>query len=757
MNRVLSIIIFSFLSIAVYGQEHISSPNFKNLLPVPQNIEFTGNTFLWSDDLTVTYSPDAKGYIDNFKHLTGLRFKEETAQKAKTPYIVISTKKIKPPARSKEIQDKGNEAYSLTAGRKSIRITANSGTGLLWGLMTLAQLIEHDSTGTPAVKGVKIVDHPEYRWRGYMLDTGRAPFSPEQIKRVIRICAAFKLNFLIIREGDDELNAIRFKNLPIGSDNPYALTPEDLSDIISYGKKYGLTVFPEIESLGHIEAKRKFYPELVQGGIQQDYWPGFHHTRKANLDINHPGTYKLLYAMYDEIFPLIDAPMVHLGLDEVRLTKEQQAEHMKRLLPIVEEAEKKHNKDFDILVWSDAPPTPEKYKDKVVRCLWRYGHEITEKTEKLNRQGLNELLSPDCKQRVFMAGGSGTNHKPYSKNSYAGAIINLYSWAKLGKGHGNFTGIYAVQWASNTIDIWIPDFLTAADFGWNVPENAPDTDEYLKKLSTRLKAVNDFVEPAPDEIPRPAWDGIYLNGSCWGEDIMTGEKAAPVVNIDPAGGYITNHKQQITLSSSLPDAKIFYSTDGTVPDKNAELYFEPFLINATTTIKAVAYAPGRAPSYLKEALFVDSAMQSPPEVKAYLKAGLNFKYYETDVNKAWKLRFFSPVKSGISETVHIPGVADGTEKFGLIFAGYLRIPADGRYIFYLRSNDGSRLSINNKEVISNDGRHATEEKSVILNLKKGSYPITVKYFQYGGGKELKLLWKGPGFGKQEITEKNYFH
>ena len=758
MNKFVYSLIFFVLPFTLSGQSTEDHTSGSDLLPVPQNMQFSGGEFHWNEKVKVTFSPEAKSSIEIFKDLTGLNFSEEKAEEASSLFIFISTKNSKVPALPKEIKGKGQEAYTLMVDKKSIRITANSPQGLLWGLMTLAQLVEHNSSGNPSVKGVRIVDMPEYAWRGYMLDTGRAPYSADQIKRVMRICAAFKLNFLIIREGDDELNAFRFKNLPIGSDNPYALTLDEVADLIAYGKKYGLTVFPEIESLGHIEAKRKFYPELVEGGIQQDYWPGFHHIRKANFNIDHPGTYKLLYAMYNEIFPILDAHMVHLGLDEVRLTKEQQAEHLKRLLPIVKEMGKKYNKDLDILVWSDAPPTPERYKDKVIRCLWRYGHKITENTSKLNRQGLKELLKPDCKQRVFMAGGSGTNHKPYSKDSYVGAITNLYSWAKLGEGHPNFTGIYAVQWASNTIDGWIPDFLMAADFGWNVPAKEPDTNMYLKKLSTRLKAVPDFVSPRPEEVPRPAWDGIWLNGNNWGEDIITGEKAAPVVTIDPAGGYISDSGQKITINSSLPEAKIYYTTDGTIPDdKTGTLYFEPFSITSTTSIKAVAYVTGRAPSYLKEALFVDSALQTPPVIKADLKPGLEYQYFENDVTKARKLQNFEPVKKDIIKTISFPDFVNDVEKFGLIFVSYLHVPSDGRYTFYIRSNDGSRLLLNNKEVINNDGRHAAEEKSVVLNLKKGYYPLEVKYFQYGGGKELKLYWEGPGFSKQEITETNYFH
>ena len=101
--------------------------------------------------------------------------------------------------------------------------------------------------------------------------------------------------------------------------------------------------------------------------------------------------------------------------------------------------------------------------------------------------------------------------------------------------------------------------------------------------------------------------------------------------------------------------------------------------------------------------------------------------------------------------------AEDKEKFSYIYSGYLSVPVRGVYTFYLNSNDGSRLHINRKEVINNDGRHAAKEKSVKLSLEKGLFPIELKYFQYGGGKALSLFWKGPGFERTEISAKYYFH
>ena len=70
---------------------------------------------------------------------------------------------------------------------------------------------------------------------------------------------------------------------------------------------------------------------------------------------------------------------------------------------------------------------------------------------------------------------------------------------------------------------------------------------------------------------------------------------------------------------------------------------------------------------------------------------------------------------------------------GLIYKGYINIPEDGVYSFFLSSDDGSMLYIDGKEVIDNDGLHAPGEVTGQAALKKGYHPIEVQYFDHGGG------------------------
>lgn len=95
--------------------------------------------------------------------------------------------------------------------------------------------------------------------------------------------------------------------------------------------------------------------------------------------------------------------------------------------------------------------------------------------------------------------------------------------------------------------------------------------------------------------------------------------------------------------------------------------------------------------------------------------------------------------------------------FGFRFSGYIKVPKDGIYTFYLKSNDGSRLYIHGEELIENDANHGAVEEPGNVALKAGLHPIMVKYMQCGGGKALQVSWLGPGFEKQEISAAVLFH
>lgn len=96
-------------------------------------------------------------------------------------------------------------------------------------------------------------------------------------------------------------------------------------------------------------------------------------------------------------------------------------------------------------------------------------------------------------------------------------------------------------------------------------------------------------------------------------------------------------------------------------------------------------------------------------------------------------------------TVGIPGVTRSSKWFGVDYYGEFFITKPGEYKFDLESDDGSRLEIDNQQVIDNDEIHQAQSKTGKINLAAGRHTIHVPYFQ-GSPPNLALILtiKPPG-------------
>jgi hypothetical protein len=89
-------------------------------------------------------------------------------------------------------------------------------------------------------------------------------------------------------------------------------------------------------------------------------------------------------------------------------------------------------------------------------------------------------------------------------------------------------------------------------------------------------------------------------------------------------------------------------------------------------------------------------------------------------------------------------------QFAFEFQGFIDVPATGVYRFYIRSDDGSRLWLDDVLTVDNDGLHSSRELSSAVALEKGLHPLRVAMFEQSGGFELGVSWSGPGLQKQPV-------
>ncbi len=92
---------------------------------------------------------------------------------------------------------------------------------------------------------------------------------------------------------------------------------------------------------------------------------------------------------------------------------------------------------------------------------------------------------------------------------------------------------------------------------------------------------------------------------------------------------------------------------------------------------------------------------------------------------------------------------------GIILTGELSVPKSDHYTFFLNSDDGSQMFLDDQVLITNLGVHAPKIVFNQIDLKKGWHKIMIRYNDYGGGMLLELSWargKTPG----EVIKPEFF-
>jgi len=209
------------------------------------------------------------------------------------------------------------------------------------------------------------------------------------------------------------------------------------------------------------------------------------------------------------------------------------------------------------------------------------------------------------------------------------------------------------------------------------------------------------------------------------------------------------------LACDTEGAEIYYTLDGSVPTKNTNLYTEPINITKNQILKIRSFHQDLKPSMAISHAFEKAVFKNPVLYKI-LEQGLFFEYYEKFFVSTNDLDDAIPINSGLTDIFTIKN-ADRNNYFGYQFEGLINVPKEGIYTFYSLSNDGSRLYIDDEEIIENDGNHGSVEEQGDIALKAGYHKIKVKYIQCGGGKSLTVSWKGPEFLKHQINTSELYY
>lgn len=150
--------------------------------------------------------------------------------------------------------------------------------------------------------------------------------------------------------------------------------------------------------------------------------------------------------------------------------------------------------------------------------------------------------------------------------------------------------------------------------------------------------------------------------------------------------------------------------------------------------------------------FTNPANPPMPETD---EQGLTYAYYEGGWSTLPNFSTLTPKKTGNISNFNL-SPKNRVDQYAFKFEGYIEITAAGNYTFYISSDDGSKLYIDSKEVVNNDGLHSASEKSGSVYLSSGKHSIKVTYFEGWGDDILTVKYSGPGIGKQAIPNNKLF-
>lgn len=221
---------------------------------------------------------------------------------------------------------------------------------------------------------------------------------------------------------------------------------------------------------------------------------------------------------------------------------------------------------------------------------------------------------------------------------------------------------------------------------------------------------------------------------------MTTEQAAPTPYITgDYGNFIASFTAKLEVRH--PRAKIYYTLDGSQPGKHSLLYNEPLSLRKTTTIKAIAYVDGMKESDLMTVEATRANFLPGLDVNP-VKEGVAYDYYEGKMNSTADMLNMKKVRSGVVTQPGIKKLEHSEFFYGVIFKTYMKIEEKDVYTFYVYSDDGCVVYIDDQPVVLNDGSHSFIRGYGSIALDKGFHKVEVRYYQGTEHGDLMFGMKG---------------
>jgi hypothetical protein len=324
---------------------------------------------------------------------------------------------------------------------------------------------------------------------------------------------------------------------------------------------------------------------------------------------------------------------------------------------------------------------------------------------------------------------------------------------------GPFAGV--LQNGGERLSLEMPDVPIVDGTVTTVPYDIIDTVRYNDKLPWPVAADGGGPSLQRLDIGGYADDPInwFANGATPGLD--NAQNQLPSVAItQPATNSNYTLPATITFQAAASDAdgsvvEVEYFVDGS---KVGEASVPPYTF-AWTATGGVHTVTAKA---IDNSLGITTSVPITVLVTTPVVQGLRAQYFvgpENFTNGPAGIRIDPTVNFSRNNNwpanTGFPSITN--DNYSVRWTGQVRAPSSGSYTFYINSDDGSFLYLNDALVISNGGYHGDIELSYTTTLTAGQlYKIQMDMFQGGGGATAQLSYSGPGVAKQIIPQSRLY-
>ena len=740
---------------------HAQNADF-HVVPLPKEVKATQAGNFELDKQTLIAYPSGDKELKRYAQLLADYIHEATGLKMTLTNMAVQRKCIK---LTRSLKHKNAEAYHIRVNSEIVWLDGASDAGLFYAIQTFRKALPVGPTQSVVIPSTEVNDAPRFAYRGAHLDVSRHFVTPDSVCRFIDMLALHNINRLHWHITDDQGWRIEIKKYPrlteIGSKRPETVighntgcydgiphsgfyTQKDIRRIVDYAAERHITIIPEIDLPGHMQAALAAYPELGCTGGPYEVWKMWGVSDHV-LCAGNDRTFTFIENVLAEVVKLFPSQYIHIGGDECPKTQwEKCPKCQQRIRDNHLEADGKHSAEerLQSYVIGRAEAFLKKHGRRIIGwdeilegglapdatvMSWRGEGGGIEAA----RQGHDVIMTPNTYCYFDYYQSDQKELEPEAIGGYV-PIERVYSYEPASpqltpEEQRHILGVQANCWTEymktyrQVEYMELPRMAALSEVQWCAPEQK-DFDAFIQRLQ-RLVSV------------------YRLKGYNYAKVIYRVKKETKV---DTAA-----HAIMVSLST-CDGAPVYYTLDGTTPTPQSARYERPIPIRQDAQLRAVAVRPGETTPEVAQTFHFNKATASPVSLETAPHRNYAFGGAQTltDGVRATTTNYRNGQWLGFAGSDVVATVDLGKEQ-SVSRAELSYIVEKGDWIFAPRrievygSTDGNHFSL----LAAKDYPALTENDPNGLQSEQLSFPAaSARYIKLRLVPEMKMPQWHPGAG-----------